>query len=118
MIKAASRIGRLGYSVAVLLAVMPMAGQTADQKPVAIQIRNHVFYPKDIVIPPKTRVRIEVQNLNTTPSEFESSDMRVEKIVVPGGKISLFIGPLQPGVYRFFDDYNPATIGTVHVSAH
>jgi hypothetical protein len=33
----------------------------------------------------------------------------VEKIVMGGGKISMFAGPLRPGTYGFFDDYHPDT---------
>jgi Cupredoxin-like domain len=29
--------------------------------------------------------------------------------VVGGGKISVFVGPLKPGTYAFFDDYHPDT---------
>ena len=46
-------------------------------------------------------------NEDDTPAEFESSDLRVEKIVVPGGTIAVTAGPLKPGTYVFFDDYHP-----------
>ncbi len=56
----------------------------------------------------------EIENQDPTPAEFESADLRVEKIVVPGGKIAVMAGPLKPGIYKFFDDYHPDTAkGTV-----
>ena len=39
--------------------------------------------------------------------EFESYDMKFEKIIVPGNTITVFAGPLHPGTYTFFDDYHP-----------
>ena len=37
---------------------------------------------------------IDVSNLNSTPSEFESKTLRVEKVVPGGGKISIQVRPL------------------------
>ena len=46
---------------------------------------------------------------NSTPSEFESKTLRVEKVVPAGGKISIQVRPLSAGRYRFFDDYHEDT---------
>jgi len=35
--------------------------------------------------------------------------LRVEKIVTPGGRISVTVGPLKPRIYKFFDEYHPDT---------
>jgi hypothetical protein len=65
-------------------------------------------------VPAGERFRIEVENQDATPAEFESNDLRVEKIVVPGGRIAVMAGPLKPGTYKFFDDYHPDTAtGTI-----
>ena len=75
--------------------------------PVVLTLKDHHFTPTDVTVPAGERFRIEVQNQDTTPAEFESNDLRVEKIVVPGGKIVVTAGPLKPGTYKFFDDYHP-----------
>jgi hypothetical protein len=36
-------------------------------------------------------------------------------VIPPGGTVSLFIGPLNPGRYEFFDDFNPKNRGVVVV---
>ena len=41
----------------------------------------------------------------TTPSR--------EKVVKPGSSASIFVGPLKPGRYEFFDDFHPATRGVL-----
>ncbi len=67
--------------------------------------------------PANERFRIEITNQDATPAEFESTDLRAEKIVVPGGKITVMAGPLKPGTYAFFDDYHPDTAkGTLVVT--
>jgi hypothetical protein len=95
----------LGLPCALLAA--PLAALAAD--PIVLTIKNHRFTPTEVSVPAGERIRIEVENQDSTPAEFESSDLRVEKIVVPGGKIIVMAGPLKPGTYKFFDDYHPDT---------
>jgi hypothetical protein len=67
-----------------------------------------------VAAPAGERFQIEVSNEDATPSEFESSELRIEKIVAAGRKISVVAGPLKPGTYKFFDDYHPDTaVGTL-----
>jgi heme/copper-type cytochrome/quinol oxidase subunit 2 len=87
--------------------------RAADTAPVALTLKDHRFTPDAVTVPAGTRFRIEVANQDPVPAEFESTDLRVEKIVVPGGKISVMAGPLKPGSYKFFDDYHPETAGTL-----
>jgi heme/copper-type cytochrome/quinol oxidase subunit 2 len=83
-------------------------------EPVALTLKDHHFVPDSVTVPAGERFRIELTNQDDTTDEFESYDMKFEKIVVPGGKISVFAGPLHPGTYKFFDDYHPDTAkGTV-----
>ena len=81
---------------------------------ITLSIRDHRFTPTELTVPAGERFRIEVQNQDVTPAEFESSDLKVEKIIVPGGKITVMAGPLKPGTYKIFDDYHPDTAtGTI-----
>jgi hypothetical protein len=85
-------------------------------EPVTLTLKDHRFTPDQVTAPAGERFRIEVSNQDATPSEFESSDLRIEKIVVAGGRISVMAGPLKPGAYKFFDDYHPdSAIGTLTV---
>lgn len=74
-----------------------------------LTLKDHRFNPATVTAPTGERFRIEVTNQDDTPAEFESGDLRIEKIVVPGGKISVMAGPLKPGIYKFFDEYHPDT---------
>jgi hypothetical protein len=83
-------------------------------EPITLIIKDHRFTPDQVTAPAGERFQIEVSNQDATPSEFESHELRVEKIVVAGGRISVRAGPLKPGTYKFFDDYHPATaVGTL-----
>jgi len=93
--------------LAAALLVIALALPARAIEVFALTLQDHKFTPNELTVPANERFRIEVENRDATPAEFESSDLRVEKIVVGGGKISLLAGPLKPGVYNFFDDYHP-----------
>lgn len=83
-----------------------------------LTIENHTFTPTSLTVPANTRFKIEVENRDATPAEFESSDIHVEKIIVGRGTISVFVSPLKPGTYVFFDDYHPDSAkGTITAKA-
>lgn len=76
---------------------------------VQLTIKDHRFAPSEVTASANERIRIQVTNQDATPAEFESHDLRVEKIVPGGASITVITGPLKPGAYRFFDDYHPET---------
>jgi hypothetical protein len=95
--------------LAPIFALLPTAMAALAAEAVTLTIKDHRFVPSEVSVPAGERFRIEVENQDSTPAEFESADLRVEKIVVPGGKIAVMAGPLKPGIYKFFDDYHPDT---------
>ena len=64
---------------------------------VRLVLEQHRFEPAEATVKAGERFRIEVTNRDPTPSEIESSDMRIEKIVPAGAKVTLTAGPLSPG---------------------
>ena len=92
---------------AASFAILALPALGAD--PVVLTLKDNLFMPNAITVPAGERLRIQVKNEDMTPAEFESSDLRVEKIVAGGAQISVMVGPLKPGTYKFFDDYHPDT---------
>jgi plastocyanin len=106
--------GKLGHagSLALLLAIFAAAlvpGVARAAEPVKLTLKDHKFDPDHVTVPAGERFRIELTNHDDTTNEFESSDMKIEKLVVPGATITVSAGPLRPGTYKFFDDYHPET---------
>ena len=91
--------------LALLLLALPVAAQ-ADQL-VTLVIQNHTFSPSTFEVPAGERFRIQLTSHDESVDEFESYDMKFEKIIVPGNTITVFAGLLHPGTYTFFDDYHP-----------
>jgi hypothetical protein len=57
-----------------------------------------------------------VKNTDDTADEFESVDLNREKLVAPGQTITVFLGPLDPGEYKFFGDFHQDTAQGVLVA--
>ncbi len=99
------------WCAALLLAALAVAPARADDPTFAITLKNQQFVPSEIDIPAGVKVKLLVRNANPTASEFESHQLHREKIVTAGQEITVFVGPLDPGSYEFFDDFHPQTRG-------
>jgi plastocyanin len=97
-------------ALALAFMVSPPA-QAEDSVTVNISMKDHRFSPAELHAPAGKPIVIIVKNLDSAPAEFESNMLRVEKVVTGGGTITLRIRPLEPGRYRFFDDFHPETQG-------
>jgi hypothetical protein len=96
--------------VAALVLVFALPAFAEDPK-FDIAIRDHQFVPAEVTVPANVKVELTIRNEQSTPAEFESKSLRREKVVAPGSSATLFVGPLKPGRYEFFDEFHPATRG-------
>ncbi len=102
--------GRPLLASLLLLAVwLPVTGLWAAPPVIEIEIRGHLFYPPEVVVPAGTKVRLLVKNLDASPEEFESYELNREKVISGNSEAVIFIGPLDPGEYPFFGEFNPKT---------
>ena len=100
----------------VFLTTVALAGfaMQAHADDYVITLKNNQFSPKELTIPAGEKVKITVKNTDATPSEFESSDLNREKVVGANSEIIVYIGPLDPGSYGYFDDFHrDTTTGTI-----
>ena len=96
--------------IAILaLSLTSAAAFAAEMPQYTLTIKDHKFQPTQLTVPANTQFKVLVHNQDSTPSEFESSDFNREKIVLPGSQITVFIGPLAKGKYKFFDDFHQDT---------
>jgi plastocyanin domain-containing protein len=85
------------------------ANLAAQEATYTLVIKDHGFQPAEIEIPAGQKIALIVKNDDPTPEEFESTELRREKVVPGGEQITVYIGPLKPGRYEFFGDFNPKT---------
>ncbi|WP_053151406.1 cupredoxin domain-containing protein [Pseudomonas sp. Pf153] len=72
-----------------------------------LSIRDGHFSPPLLEVPAGQRFKIVLKNIGQGPAEFESTPLRVEKVLSPGVTTFVVIHPLRPGQYPFFDEFNP-----------
>lgn len=72
-------------------------------------IEQHRFHPTEISIPANERIKLIIDNRDATAEEFESHDLKREKIIPGHTKASVWIGPLREGRYRFFGEFHEDT---------
>lgn len=101
---------RVGWFFGLTLMAMT-APAVADVPSFSLAVQDHQFVPSQVQVPAGVKVKLVVRNAGQTPSEFESNQLHREKIVPPGQEIIVFVGPLDPGSYEFFDDFHPQTRG-------
>jgi plastocyanin len=99
---------RPGLLSLALILSMASSGM-AQEATYTLVIKDHKFAPTEIEIPAGQKIALIVENHDSTPEEFESVELRREKVVAGGQQITVYIGPLKPGRYEFFGDFNPKT---------
>lgn len=104
-----ARTCRRGAILLLLSASAAMPAETPAPPTVELRLQNHLFEPSEIHIPAHTKVRLLIHNLDSTLEEFESWDLNRKKIIFGNHSATVFIGPLAPGTYRFFGEFNPKT---------
>ena len=91
-----------------LLLPLPVLAQTPS---FALSIHDDQFVPSELQVPADQKIELIVKNERAAASEFESAELRREKVVPAGREVTVYVGPLRPGTYEFFDDFHPQTRG-------
>ena len=93
------------FSIAALLAASPaLAGD-----PIAVTIKDHKFTPSEIRVKANVANVLAVTNQDSTAEEFDSSALKVEKIVAGNSTGNVRLRPLAPGRYPFMGEFHSAT---------
>ena len=104
-------------ATAVLLVGLLAGGRQARADDVVqLAFTQHRFVPDRLTVPANVKFRVMVKNNDDTADEFESVELNREKLVPPGQTITVFLGPLSPGQYKFFGDFHQDTAQGVMVA--
>ncbi len=98
---------KLRFAAALLALSLSPFAMASDE--FAITIKDHKFTPSEVRVPAGQKVKLVIENQDSTPEEFESKELKREKIIAPRSKVAIWIGPLKPGKYPFFGEFNEAT---------
>jgi len=94
---------------ALLLATTLMPALAQDLPSFQLLIKDGRFHPETLEVPANTKFRLLIRNEGPGAEEFESVELRKEKVLAPGASSFLIFQPLKPGSYRFFGEFHPET---------
>ena len=98
------------------LLLLGVAATALAADPITLEIKNQAFVPQELSVPAGVKVQLVVRNEDDLPAEFESYDLSREIVVPAHGQVKVYIGPLDPGRYRFFNDFHQESEGWVNVA--
>jgi len=90
----------------LLILPLPLFARAEEYQ---VLIQDHKFVPETITVPAGKKIKLLIKNNDNEIEEFESFDLKREKIIVPNGSIVINIGPLAPGEYKFFGEFHIKT---------
>ena len=99
---------RTGLGLALLLGGWLAVGgaAVAADDSIALTIKDHRFDPAEIAVPAGKKIKLVVTNQDSTPEEFDSHALDVEKVIPGGATATITIGPLDPGRYEFVGEFH------------
>ncbi|MBT8449492.1 MAG: cupredoxin domain-containing protein [Gammaproteobacteria bacterium] len=112
-----ARVNSLACKALLLcLAAMSSSYMADELVSYSIKLENHLFFPSRLEVPRNTKFKLIIENKDSSLEEFDSFDLNREKVLFPGRKVTLYIGPLSEGEYDFFGEYNRSTATGVIVA--
>lgn len=102
-------LGRLASAAFAAAVFLSVPAQAADLPTYTVVAKEGRLIPDKLHVPAGVRFKITVRNEGHDAIEFESRQLRKEKVLAPGAASFVVIAPLKPGEYEFFDEFHPTT---------
>jgi plastocyanin len=96
-----------------MLMLAPGPALAADPPEIPLTIEKAQFQPAEVRVKSGTPFVLVITNKDAAAAEFESKELRVEKVVPAGKTVKVRIRALKPGAYPFFNDFNQQTTGKI-----
>ena len=100
--------------LAALVSAAPAMADSVTNIPVTLQ--DHKFVPSEIHVAAGKPAILTITNKDTTPEEFDSSALQIEKVIGGGQYGTIRLRPLAPGRYPFMGEYHSDTAQGVVIS--
>jgi hypothetical protein len=104
----------LSFLVPVVLAAFTVPALAADS--IQVTLKDHKFTPSVIKVKANTPTVIALTNKDPTAEEFDSTALKVEKVVAGNDSGNIRIRALAPGKYPFTGEYHSSTAKGVVVA--
>jgi hypothetical protein len=109
---------RRSARLAIVLTGFCLAQGAWAEEPATIEVtlKNHQFSPSEIHVATGKPTVLKLHNQDATAEEFDSSALKVEKVVTAGGSVAIRLRPLGPGRFPFMGEFHPDTAQGVVIS--
>jgi len=88
----------------------------ADDGSIAVTLKDHRFTPAEIHVKANVPNVIALTNNDDSAEEFDSTSLKVEKVVASHSSGIVRLRPLSPGRYPFMGEYHSETAQGVVVA--
>jgi plastocyanin len=98
-------------SLALLLAGVALDAplSAVAQTAIDVTIKDHRFSPSEIHVPAGQAVVLNIKNEDPLAEEFDSTALKIEKVIAGGKEGTVRLRPLDAGRYPFMGEYHPDT---------
>ena len=102
---------RRSAQLALVMLGLCTVGATAAEEPMTIEVtlKDHRFTPSEIHVAAGKPTVLHVKNQDATAEEFESSALKVEKVIAANSSGIVRLRPLAPGRYAFEGEFHDDT---------
>lgn len=98
-----------GPMLRLIAALLLTAAPAFADGPIAVTLQNHKFFPAEIHVKANIPTVIALTNKDSTAEEFDSTSLKVEKVVAGNSSGNVRLRALAPGKYPFMGEYHSAT---------
>ena len=95
--------------LSILFLFSTLAYAEVETVQIKLTIQNGLFEPSDIKVSANKRIELIIENKGPGAEEFESKDLKREKVIPVGQTVKITLGSLKKGVYKFFGEYHQDT---------
>lgn len=96
-------------------ALLPQVAQ-GEGDSFILTFKNNRLEPAELKVPAGKDFKLTVKNADQTPEEFESEDLKLEKVITGGAEAEFAIKALEAGRYEVFGEFHEDT-ATGHIVA-
>jgi hypothetical protein len=107
-----------GTAALLVLMGLSLSRTVSADEPVQIKLtlKDHRFEPAEIHVQTGKPTVLLVTNADAAAEEFDSPDLKVEKVIPGGHYATIRLRPLGPGRYHFMGEFHPDTATGVVIS--
>lgn len=95
--------------IAIAVGILALGIGSAAAAPITLTIKDHKFAPAEIHVKANAPSEFTIVNQDATVEEFDSTALKVEKVVSGNAQGTVRIRPLAPGKYPFIGEYHSDT---------